>query len=453
MDRSDKRIDNRGMSLVELLLAVVILAIIVVPLLHAFVSSARVNRKSRLTAKVTTLGQDVMEGLKAYSVEDLAYEFDYPAGGISEHPQGFQLIAPKMIGDAPTLATNVMELKYDSSSGKYTKCSVGTDSSVTLVGGSEHVFKGVPGKTYYFAMTNVSSEDSASSNYKADIFIKLDPQKYTGSGVTNAGAQHNDQPMADLSSMDTTKDAFFLESGSQVNTVYSQLDALGAAFPNHNAFDISKVINVKAENDAGGKLKVTYEFIYSATGASSDVTYPSNPALSAVKYTTLDNVYLFYMPSYNSTGDIINFTNSTNNEVNFNLVKRQITSGDGLIPAYTVDDYGVLLSKESGYHCTVNVTDVGASKTTLKTNVKNNLAALIPGGSLSSNDIFKDTLTGVTINDGSGGVKNVAGEIEGDRIYDVTIEIYEAGAINSGLNSGGTIPADKKLTTLKGNMN
>ena len=49
MSRAKRRIDNKGMTLVELLLAVTILAIIVVPLLHAFVSSARVNRKAKQT--------------------------------------------------------------------------------------------------------------------------------------------------------------------------------------------------------------------------------------------------------------------------------------------------------------------------------------------------------------------------------------------------------------------
>ena len=41
------RMDNNGLSLVELLIAVVILAVIVAPLLHAFVTAARVNAISK----------------------------------------------------------------------------------------------------------------------------------------------------------------------------------------------------------------------------------------------------------------------------------------------------------------------------------------------------------------------------------------------------------------------
>lgn len=44
-----RQLNNEGFSLIELLIAIVILAIIVVPLLHSFVTSARTNAKSRNT--------------------------------------------------------------------------------------------------------------------------------------------------------------------------------------------------------------------------------------------------------------------------------------------------------------------------------------------------------------------------------------------------------------------
>lgn len=62
---------NAGFSLVELLIAVIILAIIVVPLLHGFVTSARMNGKARQTQRAITVAQDLMEGLKAYDIEEL----------------------------------------------------------------------------------------------------------------------------------------------------------------------------------------------------------------------------------------------------------------------------------------------------------------------------------------------------------------------------------------------
>ena len=67
---------NKGFTLVEVLVAIVILAIIVVPLLSAFVVSARTNAKARQTMRATTLAQNIMEELKAHSLETSADNYN-----------------------------------------------------------------------------------------------------------------------------------------------------------------------------------------------------------------------------------------------------------------------------------------------------------------------------------------------------------------------------------------
>ena len=67
--------DNSGFSLVELIIAVLILSIITIPLLNLFVSSAKVNNKARKVLKATTVAQDIAEGFKAYDKEGLLREF------------------------------------------------------------------------------------------------------------------------------------------------------------------------------------------------------------------------------------------------------------------------------------------------------------------------------------------------------------------------------------------
>ncbi len=458
MIHARKGMDNKGMTLVELLLAVTILAIIVVPLLHAFVSSARVNRKSRLTAKLTTVGQDVMEGLKAYSVEDLAYEFDYPNGSPAHN--GFQLINPNMVGNAATLAANVKELR-DNGSGGLTSCDISANEGSIKTSGSNLYFDDTPGKKFYYAITNVSAEQSGAGTYKADVLITIDPKKYTSAGsVSNNSARHNEVSLADLTSMDTTKDAFYLESGAQVNGAYMQMTASGATLTPDNVSGMCKDIKVTVEPDTGtSNVKVTYEFDYHPAGAATPVaTYPNNPALSAVKYNTLENVYLFYMPSYNSSGDKITYENKSGLDINFVLVKRQITAADGLIPDYKVDSFTQLYNSELGYKCNVGITNTSGS-TVLKTNVDTNLASLIPDttSTLTAADILKNgSLTGVTItgaDTASGTLKNVAGDLKNDRIFDVTIDIYEPGTINTAIAGSGMMPDNKRLTRLKGNMN
>ena len=66
-----KKQDNQGFSLIELLVAVVILAVVVVPLLHGFLSSYRVNSKSKSVLRATTLAQNEMETFEKEKIEDL----------------------------------------------------------------------------------------------------------------------------------------------------------------------------------------------------------------------------------------------------------------------------------------------------------------------------------------------------------------------------------------------
>ncbi len=81
---------NAGFSLVELLIAVIILAIIVVPMLHGFITSARMNGKARVAQRATTVAQDIMEGLKAYDIVELKEQFGDPMNG-------FYVIESKLI--------------------------------------------------------------------------------------------------------------------------------------------------------------------------------------------------------------------------------------------------------------------------------------------------------------------------------------------------------------------
>ena len=67
---------NAGFSLLELLIAVTILAIITIPMLHMFVTSARINGKSRITLRATVLAQDIVEGLKAYHIDEIQDQFN-----------------------------------------------------------------------------------------------------------------------------------------------------------------------------------------------------------------------------------------------------------------------------------------------------------------------------------------------------------------------------------------
>ena len=60
-----KKRKNAGMSLIEVIVAVAIFAITAAVLLQSFVTSGRINRKSRIYLEATTVAQNIMKEIKA----------------------------------------------------------------------------------------------------------------------------------------------------------------------------------------------------------------------------------------------------------------------------------------------------------------------------------------------------------------------------------------------------
>lgn len=69
------KMNNKGMTLVEVLVAMAIFSIVVVPTLRMFASSASTNHTSRLRQRATIVGESVMESFKAYDMEALCKQF------------------------------------------------------------------------------------------------------------------------------------------------------------------------------------------------------------------------------------------------------------------------------------------------------------------------------------------------------------------------------------------
>ncbi|MDE7322438.1 MAG: prepilin-type N-terminal cleavage/methylation domain-containing protein [Lachnospiraceae bacterium] len=69
-----RKLNNGGMSLVEVVVAMTIFAVVTVPVLHALTTSALYNQKARKRQNVTALAESVMENFKGYSLDSLENE-------------------------------------------------------------------------------------------------------------------------------------------------------------------------------------------------------------------------------------------------------------------------------------------------------------------------------------------------------------------------------------------
>lgn len=62
--RKNRKLNNSGFSLVEVLVAIVILAIISLPVLSTFSNAARINNKARRTENANTAINNIIEEAK-----------------------------------------------------------------------------------------------------------------------------------------------------------------------------------------------------------------------------------------------------------------------------------------------------------------------------------------------------------------------------------------------------
>lgn len=67
--------NNKGFTLLEVLVAVVILAVVSVPLLRSFATAAQTNRKSKIEEKCTTAAENLAESFRDVSIEKLKAKY------------------------------------------------------------------------------------------------------------------------------------------------------------------------------------------------------------------------------------------------------------------------------------------------------------------------------------------------------------------------------------------
>ena len=462
MRRNKLSADNHGFSLVEILIAMVILAIIVVPLLHTFVSSARANMQAKQTLRMTTAAQDIMEGLKAYTIEELAYQFNYPDASHATNPlidvdNEFHIIKKELINGT------ARELKYDGTT--YTDVIKGeAQPDKNLVTAS--IFSDNHGETYeflgardaagndigkyYFEMTQVSLQDDKTMRF--DALVELDATKYRAGG--GATPELNAKEVVGIRTMNNLYDAFYVATENDVHNAIQNMNVSLSPTSEITEPDIQRTITIDVDQTtvAGKnvtKAKVHIKYVAKGKGiGGTDLEYEPMSASGKQIFSNttedmeLRNVYLFYYPIYNAEAnkDQIIFNNNNAVDLQFHITKQEPSAADSS-----------LIIKEAGYRCDVRIKDAGIgsaadSATKIQTNLTTNLYNVYAPESApySASPNIRYYFNGAADLIGALNVKNLAGSEVKDRIFDVTVKIYEAGAALNGF------PEDERLVTLTG---
>ena len=333
--------DNRGITLVELIVSIAILAIIVLPFLNAFVTATKTNVKARNKMNATHLATNIMEGIENNSMKTMAYQFNYPSEGF-DLADGFDMAdgsnAKELyyrngkytdvrrledVMNAHPEAENLDKWMTSSIHKKNNTAFLGDTSSWKFVENKEH--------KYYFWMTDVKS-----GTKKYNAMVTVDGK---GEADSKVGQYNTIDKVADMSAMDSNYDCM----SSDVATIEELMNTLknrGYSDIESNKDSISRTITL--DITGGSSTKVTVSYSYKFTSGGHTHVFPEDAAMKQM-YTsvifdntsntanrTLKNIYLFYKPWYTSTAnsdwnsckDTIIINNNDKVDCTVNIVKQ-----------------------------------------------------------------------------------------------------------------------------------
>ena len=75
-----RKLNNKGISLVEILVTIAIISLVAIPFLDSFAVGMRINNEARRTADAEQTAQDVAEIFKTMTIKDIVTTY----GGVAE---------------------------------------------------------------------------------------------------------------------------------------------------------------------------------------------------------------------------------------------------------------------------------------------------------------------------------------------------------------------------------
>lgn len=347
--------NDKGFTLLELIISIVVLVLVMLPLMNSFYRSAQMNKKAEDIQYQSNLAANIMEGLKNLDIEDTITQFKGPVSN-------FTVLTD---GSGTPIVEDVMVLKFNPVTGKYEEVVLNSNETLSEQSAYYFAIHGIrEGSTAYDALitmnsTTYTTASNILNNYQMPEAINLDA--LSNGLLFSEGAAAGDTK--DQQALDT-----FLQWGEDYarqlfstssdyrdyRTAYdqwindcetAQMQALPtpvppaqvtfnpASYPGYCDVatlkqNITKTMKVTIDQAASNTVK--YEIIYTCNWPSgSTLNRTISDQVSVTNYSkVLENIYLFYQPSLfkNSMDvhyDMVEVQNlTTANPVNFYLAKQ-----------------------------------------------------------------------------------------------------------------------------------
>ncbi len=274
------QLNNRGITLLEVIIAVSMFSIAAIVLLQGFVTSSRVNKKSNLYLEATSTAQNVMEEIKAKSFEEVALAFNYPIDQITGKSR-FTFLEPQKASINTPDGVGICEKLRTQRDGAF----VYTD--VRLTGDKEQVtasiFSQDDGKTYefhprksgenasryYYQMTNVRNLHET-----FDVLAEFDGSHTSGYKKKNnlvTEDEKNDFLSPNIAKLDTKSNGFLImpkawDDKALINLAAKQLEIAQNIWHEDKTKWIKDPANLKPDDEGNLTIRPTGKDFVAAIG-------------------------------------------------------------------------------------------------------------------------------------------------------------------------------------------
>lgn len=395
--------DNSGLSIVEVLVAVAILAIVFVPLLKTFTQASTINARAQKLQNVTSLAEGVMEDVKGKSIQELHdLAVDDPKVSFLPLDKDGTLTKGNLNNVPPYTVTyeNVTAtqgITYNAvvkiATDKYESKERNKERKKNKAKGTDDI-----GDVSDANMRELPQINKVDSNKNAVLSWELN--KYDNKALENLAAENS----VSGSDIATLKDSYKDTAEKYINIeIKEDTDT--------SSTKVSCEVEYKTGTASGKSLKY---LVYTGYFVEPLASEPAGP-----------DIYLFYTLSENVKDGASNIADPIKKE---NIKIEDKTTGKRHNVYFIMQDGVDKLSTTNGSEVTLDISGSGYSESIYydKTSIFTDAITYLAGGS-TTDDESDDVYFFSNLKDKNGNSGELFNSKSKDRIYYVTVEIKEHG--------------------------